>query len=495
MKPDAFYSDVIERTYYNGLFAAMSPNGRHLCYSLSVEGTRSYWPSDTYCCPGNLRRAFAYLPSYFYTLTESEVIVNLYGESEARLNRGAGHTLTLVQTTDYPASGKIRFHVNPSRPLTQRLSFRIPAWCRKPVVLLNSKPISETPKPGTFLSIDKEWVAGDRVDLEFPMEWRWISGIRTKKGKAALARGPILYSLDPLATGLDYTDPSKKVNFVEEDAVHQAAYARLEEITLEPTSVAAPRLTETGFTTTVQGWSGKPDPSQSKTFVFRSFDQPEGRKIYFKLAPNQVAVKDELFGAALHEDTVYPARWEKIKSVLDDEKVRAFPAGHMRDALKVDPLFGAHESETAEGEIAGHHAWMSAVSPPESKRRMAFRVSDPRFTKSACANLTVTVVYLDLGDACVSLNYDSVDATRSKPKSTNGTPKTAGRISIGHSSEIRSQIFHLEGARFDKGVPPENADFCLTSDKPADFVIFGVYLQKAATPEKGSAKDSTKTHP
>ena len=48
-KPDAYFGDVMERAYYNGIFASQTPDGRHLAYDLSVEGTRVVNPSDYYC--------------------------------------------------------------------------------------------------------------------------------------------------------------------------------------------------------------------------------------------------------------------------------------------------------------------------------------------------------------------------------------------------------------------------------------------------------------
>jgi uncharacterized protein len=476
--PDVFNSDVIERTFYNGLFAAMSPDGRRLCYSLSVEGTRSYWPSDTYCCPGNLRRAFAYLPHYFYALGDGRITVNLYGESEARLKLKNSATITLVQETDYPATGKIRFRVEPSSPVKQSISFRIPAWCRSPAVFLNGERFAEEAMPGTFLTIEREWAAGDTVDLDFPMQWRWIAGIRTQQGKAALARGPVVYSLDPVASGIDYVDASKDVKFVEEDKAHQAAYEWLQRITLNPASVSTPKAGDSGLTAEVRGWLGRPGDAPERTFIFRTFDQHEGRKIYFGLSKPEAAAKDELFATALHEDTVHPSRWAKIRAAIDEAKLRDFSFAAFVDALKVAPMFGEHESETAEGEIAGHPAWMSAATPPETKRRMNFRVRDPRFTNGACSELSLTIVYLDLGETTLSVEYDATAPEPTGTKKTEGTTRKAGEIVLGNSGEIRSQTFNLKDARFAKGVKPNKADFSLVPAKPSDFVILGSYLRE-----------------
>ena len=127
---------------------------------------------------------------------------------------------------------------------------------------------------------------------------------------------------------------------------------------------------------------------------------------------------------------------------------------------------------------------MSAAQPPETKRRMNFRVRDPRFTDGACPKLDLTIVYLDRGDTSLSLDYDATGTEVAEKKKAQGMIRKAGEIPLGNSGEIRRQTFMLEDARFGKGVKPDKADFTLTPAKPTDFVIFGAYLE----PEKSSQK-------
>ncbi len=60
------YGDLIERTIYNALFAAQSPDGRRIRYFVPLDGKRQYYPDDNYCCPGNYRRIVADLPTMVY---------------------------------------------------------------------------------------------------------------------------------------------------------------------------------------------------------------------------------------------------------------------------------------------------------------------------------------------------------------------------------------------------------------------------------------------
>ena len=65
---DSVRGDLMERIIYNTLFAAQSPDGRHIRYYTAFEGRRSYYKGDTYCCPNNYRRAIALLPQLLAVL-------------------------------------------------------------------------------------------------------------------------------------------------------------------------------------------------------------------------------------------------------------------------------------------------------------------------------------------------------------------------------------------------------------------------------------------
>ena len=64
--PEARWGDAAERTIYNALFAAQSETGRHIRYYTPLEGKRTYYPSDTYCCPNNFRRIMSELPEFTF---------------------------------------------------------------------------------------------------------------------------------------------------------------------------------------------------------------------------------------------------------------------------------------------------------------------------------------------------------------------------------------------------------------------------------------------
>jgi hypothetical protein len=484
-EPATYYGDVIERTVYNGLFASQSPEGRRIVYDLSVEGTRMPYQPDWYCCPGNLRRAFAYLPHYLYFTKGERVFVNLYAESDVRMKLGGGAMLRLVQKTDYPSSGAISFKVEVSAPQRQEILFRIPAWCRAPKVRVGGGDWT-FPQPGSYHSILREWRTGDTVELDFPMEWRWLSGIREQEGRAALARGPLIYSLSPSASGiseyedLDPKSPRPLANPVPRYAEHARGFDLLASVTIDPATLTPPELDERlafGSKVSVGGWMGRPAGPPTRRFVFRNFANPEGRKIYVNLPGSALRVKDELFGIGLHEDTVYPERWSALRAGLRKLSLPDLPESSPPGALRLTPLRGAHDFETAEGEIAGQRAWMAASLANTGKRFMQFRVFDPRFQDIGRRKLTFTVVYLDRGDCTVSLDYDARDETRTVDGQKSVKLKRRGEFSVGSSGQLKVHRFTLDDAEFGRGVKIEGPHLQLGIDREVDFVILGAHLE------------------
>lgn len=196
LEGDARYGDILERTMYNALFAAQSPDGRRIRYYTPFDGPRSYFTGDTYCCPCNYRRIVAELPGMVYYRAADGILVNLYSPSTATAALDGGLTVNLRQETEYPRDGRVTIHVNPERTGEFAVHLRLPAWCRQPRASVNDQPLAELLHPGTLVSLRRTWHAGDRIQLDLPMPWRLVKGRKAQSGRVAVMRGPILYCLD-----------------------------------------------------------------------------------------------------------------------------------------------------------------------------------------------------------------------------------------------------------------------------------------------------------
>jgi uncharacterized protein len=285
LRGDARMGDLIERTIYNTLFAAQSPDGRRLRYFAPVEGERVYWQTDTYCCPCNYRRIVAELPTMVFHRAKSGVAVNLYTPAQAKLPVANAVPLTIRQETDYPNSGRIQIRLDPASPVKFPLQLRIPVWAHGASVTVNGKPAAGVVNPGTFFTVSREWKLGDEVRLDLPMPWRLVKGRQRQAGRVAVMRGPQLFCLNP---------------------AQNAALAKLDGVelgylALDPTSLADPventAVRPGGLGCRVQAWKPGFGIGQKADFTLTltEFPDPDGKATYFRLRDFSVAVDDELF--------------------------------------------------------------------------------------------------------------------------------------------------------------------------------------------------------
>jgi DUF1680 family protein len=264
----AEYGDLMERAIYNALFAAQSPDSRRIRYYTPFEGKRIFWDMDTYCCPGNFRRIIAELPELLYFASESEIVVNLYSDSEAVISLGNLGEVRIRQETDYPNSGNIRIHVTPATPGRFRLKCRIPAWCESFHLAINGEQISCAAEDG-WLTIERIWDCENVVDLFLEMPWRLVRGTAKQSGKAAILRGPVLFCLNPAR------NPTAAANGCLLEGANTLG--------LEPDST----LRAEGVRCLVEG-------TTNESILLSEFIDPDGEATYFPVGNTAALTDDEL---------------------------------------------------------------------------------------------------------------------------------------------------------------------------------------------------------
>jgi DUF1680 family protein len=295
---DSHYGDLMERTIFNALFAAQSPDGRQLRYFTPLKGPRAYFNMDTYCCPNNFRRIVSELPQMVdYRSADGGVLVNLYTASTANVPIASDLSVQLRQETDYPNSGKVIIRVDPSRSAEFPLKLRIPRWCESATVSVNAEPASPA-KPGDWHSVKRVWKAGDVVTLDMPMKTRLVRGRKLQAGKVAVMRGPVLFCLSPARQAARYpvyaghgANPAEIQRTVDE-AIAQTKF--------DWTTLAAPIPDATvrpdGFAFEVRAWGSASDRSKPAdlTLLLTEFVDPTGQQTYLPTDAPKAGVEDEL---------------------------------------------------------------------------------------------------------------------------------------------------------------------------------------------------------
>lgn len=213
--------DEIEKYIYNGLLGAMKPSGDGFSYVNLFNGEKvtnygwgtAFGSLPVTCCNLNGPMGLAYIP--FVAVMESDrgPVVNLYNAARAELSTPQGDSLSLRIETDFPLSDRVLVRVDPHAASLFTLSLRIPSWSERTVVKVNGKKVRSV-EPGAYLSLERIWKPGDRVELAFDMRCRLLDAPRgsNRAGDSfqALVWGPIVLARDENIDP-DYDEPVRVV--------------------------------------------------------------------------------------------------------------------------------------------------------------------------------------------------------------------------------------------------------------------------------------------
>ena len=201
---EANYADAIETVLYNAALSGISLAGDSFLYTnpLASEGEhrRAAYFSCA-CCPPNIARLLAALPSYFVSVRGGAVCVDLYAAGEARAAVD-GREVAFRIETDYPWDGRIGLVMGEAGEFELRM--RVPGWVDGARAGVNGRMTDasvrgEWANSSGYLVIDREWAVGDKVEVEFPMPPRWVVAhpkVVDNTGRVALARGPMVYCVE-----------------------------------------------------------------------------------------------------------------------------------------------------------------------------------------------------------------------------------------------------------------------------------------------------------
>ena len=217
---DTKYADVMEKVWWNQVFAAQTIDGdanRYFTPPDGVEPRGDYRDPD--CCSSSGERLLSMLPDFIYNQGKGILYVNQFVPSSVDMAEAR-----LTQTTDYPSGTQDIISIDPKKTGAFTLAIRIPAWCKDPKVLVNGEA-QPSPQPGCYLNLTRTWKKGDKVTLEFPMQLSWVrhdhyQNTSIKKpykttpdadAPYALVRGPLVYAVDNLWYEGDSADRPKDV--------------------------------------------------------------------------------------------------------------------------------------------------------------------------------------------------------------------------------------------------------------------------------------------
>lgn len=171
---DATYADFYEGATWNHILSTQDPETGGYVYftTLRPQGYRIYSQVNQgmWCCVGTGMENHSKYGHFIYTHDGNKTLyVNLFTPSKL-----VDKDFMITQETDFPNQSATTLTVGKSGHYT--IAFRHPAWVGKGFsYAVNNKKINHTEAQGKayYIHITRNWVAGDKISINLPMELRY----------------------------------------------------------------------------------------------------------------------------------------------------------------------------------------------------------------------------------------------------------------------------------------------------------------------------------
>ena len=190
------YSDVYMNTFYNAVMALQNSENGTCVYHLPLSSTQKkifLKETDFRCCNGSTIEAFTHLNSNIYFWNKDNFWVNLYIPSKVKWEKQG---VTISQTGNFPMNSTVQFVVSTKKPSRFAFNLLVPAWATNQTkVLINGKPVSVVSKPLSYLTLDRSWKNGDKIELIFQFNF-YVKTMPDNQNMLAIYYGPILLAFE-----------------------------------------------------------------------------------------------------------------------------------------------------------------------------------------------------------------------------------------------------------------------------------------------------------
>ena len=191
--PDMFFHQYDQQA--NQVNVSVAPRGFDNSETANLYGMAPHYP----CCSYNMHHGWPRLIEHLWMATHDQGLVAVaYGPCRVEAMVADGQRVTIMETTDYPFDGTIRFKLGMEKAAAFPVYFRAPSWAEGAEMVCGGE--NTACKPGTLLEMDRTWRPDDECVLTLPMRVR--TELRFNKAVAIL-RGPLYFSL---RIGQEYRD-------------------------------------------------------------------------------------------------------------------------------------------------------------------------------------------------------------------------------------------------------------------------------------------------
>lgn len=210
------YTDYYERALYNHILSSQRPNTGGFVYFTPMRPNhyRVYSQVDQgmWCCVGSGIESHAKYGEFIYAQGQDALYVNLFIPSTLKWK---AKNLTITQANQFPDqdTSSITVTGNGNGNGKFAMKIRYPSWVKPGAmtVTVNGKAVAAKPGSDSYVSIDRAWKTGDKVEVKLPMT-TWLEQMPDKSNYYAVLHGPIVLAAKtaPIA--------NEKLNFLSDDS-------------------------------------------------------------------------------------------------------------------------------------------------------------------------------------------------------------------------------------------------------------------------------------
>ncbi|WP_286883882.1 MULTISPECIES: beta-L-arabinofuranosidase domain-containing protein [Sphingobacterium] len=198
--------DYYERGLYNHILASVAENSPANTYHVPLRAgsIKQFGNADMKgftCCNGTAIESSTKLQNtiYFRSKDDQALYVNLYIPSTLHwTERG----ISVEQQTSFPKSDQTSLKIKGNGKF--ELHVRVPSWATKGFfVTINGVDQKIKAKPGTYLTLNRNWKDGDVISLKMPFQFH-LDPVMDQPNIASLFYGPILLAAQEPAARKDW---------------------------------------------------------------------------------------------------------------------------------------------------------------------------------------------------------------------------------------------------------------------------------------------------
>ncbi len=204
--PSSEQMDFYERGLYNQILASQDPATGMMTYYVPLKPgafktfstpTQSFW-----CCVGTgMENPGRYGESIYFHDAKS-LYVNLFIPSELNWKDKG---VRVRQETRFPEEDDTRLVLECKKPIQFAMKVRYPAWAQSGMTLtVNGRPETIREKAGSYVTVERQWKNGDKVEIRMPMSLH-MESMPDDPTVVALLYGPIVLAGDLGNKGIDST--------------------------------------------------------------------------------------------------------------------------------------------------------------------------------------------------------------------------------------------------------------------------------------------------